>query len=180
MRLIGLAGFVFVLIVGLRYPDNPPPAHTGGFGEPSCHFCHFENDLNAPGGVLTVSGLDDRYAPGDVFTVEVRLARAGMQRAGFELSMRYAEGDRKGEQAGVLLPTDERATVDSLNQILYIRHTEPGSHPVGQDSAYWRIRWSAPASTFPVALHLAANAANGDASEFGDSIYLLEKEITAR
>jgi len=35
------------------FPDGPPPAHTGGFGEPTCRACHFDGDLNAEGGGLT-------------------------------------------------------------------------------------------------------------------------------
>ncbi len=161
--------------MAFRYPDNPPPAHTGGFGEPTCHFCHFENDLNAAGGNLMVEGLEGGYVSGEAKTIEVRLSRSGMQLAGFQLAMRFADG----RQAGSLIPVDERVVVDAVNQIQYIRHTKGGSTPLGPDSTKWIFKWKPPASSLPVVLHLAANAANGDASEFGDSIYLLEKKISA-
>src|SRR5690606_8758969 len=50
--------------VRLPYPDRPPPAHTGGFGEPTCQQCHFDAPLNDPGGALYVEGLPERYTPG--------------------------------------------------------------------------------------------------------------------
>jgi hypothetical protein len=30
------------------YQDGPPPGNTGGFGESSCHECHFDHPLNWP------------------------------------------------------------------------------------------------------------------------------------
>ena len=42
----GAVGAVLVLVLpsagrGGAYPDRPPPAHTGGFGEPPCAQCPF-------------------------------------------------------------------------------------------------------------------------------------------
>lgn len=38
----------------------------------------------------------------------------------------------------------------------------------------WRFRWRAPLDADTVRFHVAANAANGDRSEFGDRIFVHE------
>ena len=73
-------------------PQDPPPAHTGGFGEPTCQECHFDAGLNEGPGTLQVSGLPDRVLPDTTYSVVVRLAQPGMQRAGFMLSTRTPDG----------------------------------------------------------------------------------------
>jgi len=43
---------------------------------------------------------------------------------------------------------------------------------VEKGRATWQVRWTAPDRlTEPLQLHVAANAANGDKSEFGDMIF---------
>ncbi|MDX1547478.1 MAG: choice-of-anchor V domain-containing protein [Rhodothermales bacterium] len=167
-RLAVIAGVGFVLAVG-AYPDAPPPAHTGGFGEPTCHRCHFGQPLDAPGGVLTLEGVPARYEAGRRYVLTVTLARAGMERAGFQLTARTAGG----AQAGALAPHDAGtavAIVDSTG-IRYAGHAEAGSHLASPDTARWRLVWTPGASADTVFFHVAANAANGDASEFGDYVY---------
>lgn len=155
------------------YADGPPPAHTGGFGEPSCRACHFDNPLNEPSGSLTVSGMPDRFSPGDSYRITVALTRPGMQRAGFQLAIRYAAGARAGTPAGVLLAGDSRVAVAAApSGVPYAQHTIVGATLAGTDSAEWTVEWRAPARAGTVSLHVAANAANGDQSEFGDHIYV--------
>ena len=78
------------------YLDGPPPAHAGGFGDDTCHACHFENDLDAPGGSLAISGLPDTLDPSQTYRVTVSLERADMRRAGFQLVARVNDGDGDG------------------------------------------------------------------------------------
>lgn len=63
---------------------------------------------------------------------------------------------------------------DPESGIEYATHTRAGAASTGQDTARWVIGWRPPAEGSPVVLHVAANAANDDASEFGDHIYLAE------
>ena len=42
------------LLVAAGFREGPLPAMTGGFGEKTCHTCHFDNRENAPGGSLRV------------------------------------------------------------------------------------------------------------------------------
>ncbi len=163
------------------YADGPPPAHTGGFGEPSCRACHFDNPLNEASGSLTVSGMPDRFTAGDSYRITVALTRPGMQRAGFQLAVRYAAGARSGAPAGEVVPTDSRVAVAaSPAGVPYAQHTMAGTSLAGPDSARWTVEWRAPAHATSVSLHVAANAANGDQSEFGDYIYVREVSAAPR
>ncbi len=151
-----------------RYVDHPPPAHTGGFGEPTCQRCHFEYPLNEPGGRLTIQGLPDMCRSDSSYTLHLVLQHPEMLRAGFELAMRYADS---GRQAGQLQPLDDRVERDTLQGVWYAFHSPAGTEPVAPGKAVWRIRWVPPDTTARVVLHVVANAANDDASEFGDRIY---------
>lgn len=178
------------------YADGPPPAHTGGFGEPTCRECHFDGPEEPDGVRLEVGGLPSRYRPGERYTLTVVLEAPELRRGGFELSARFLAGDREGAQAGSLEAGSGRVEVvaapppggGSPGPIAYARQTSNGSlagsgadggvgvaAATGAGSLTWRLTWTAPdhrgASGCPtVALDVAANASNDDASEFGDRI----------
>lgn len=160
----------------LPYADQPLPAHTGGFGEPTCRQCHFGGELNPPEGALALEGVPEAYAPGETYRITVALTRAEMQRAGFQLAARFTEGARAGKQAGTLAPADtQRATITAEESIQYAHHTPRGTDLSGNGAAQWTLTWTAPdTAAAPVAFHVAANAANDDASAFGDFIYARE------
>lgn len=175
---LGLAGFA--ALGAVRYADAPPSGHTGGFGEPTCVRCHADSPPHDDAALLTLDGAPETCAPGRSVPLTLRLTRPGMARAGFQMSARFAEGPRAGEQAGALSPPDARVQVvagraltsagDSTD-VEYAQHTVPGTHLLAPDSAEWAIRWTTPeAAAGPVALHVAANAANDDDSELGDHI----------
>ncbi len=151
-----------------RYVDHPPLAHTGGFGEPTCRRCHFEYLPNEPGGRLTIRGLPDTCRSDTGYTLRVTLQHPEMRRAGFELAMRYADS---GRQAGQLEPLDDRVWFDTLRGVWYAFHSLAGTELTAPGKAVWRLRWVPPDTTARVVLHAVANAANDDASEFGDRIY---------
>lgn len=90
---------------------------------------------------------------------------------GFQLAMRLAEGPEHGRQAGTLRAIDDRVKVTHHAEtgIFYAQHTETGARASG--SATWVVEWTPGPRTSPVVFHVAANAANDDASEFGDYIY---------
>src|SRR5919106_6886502 len=99
---------ILLAMPGARfYRDGPPLAHTGGFGEPTCRACHADNHLNDPAGSLSITGVPAVYAPGDTHRVTIFLRRAGMRRAGFQLSARFSDG----RQAGALRVVDSMATI---------------------------------------------------------------------
>jgi hypothetical protein len=162
---------------GRPHVDGPPPAHTGGFGEPTCGVCH-AGELAGRGGELVLV-VPPRFAPGGEHPIEVRLARPGMRRAGFQLSARFASGPLAGQQAGRLSPAagpGERAVaLVAAHEVSYAGHTAASVKAIEGDEARWRIRWRAPAdvaASTPVIFHVAANAANYDDSELGDHVYV--------
>lgn len=164
---------ITVLIAGAPYPDRPPPGYTGGFGEPTCLDCHFEGELNEPRGAVSLEGVPDRYMPGERYRIMVVLAREGLRAGGFQLAARFAGGERAGGQAGVLAPVDVRTDLAEgpETRVQYLHHTLAGLEPSSPDTVRWELAWSAPDEGGDVVFHVAANAADLDASPFGDWIY---------
>lgn len=171
---------VSVLSAVAPYSDGPPPAHTGGFGEPSCHSCHFDNPLNGPETSLSLDGLPERFEPGETYVVSIRVNREGMRAAGFQAATRFFAGADSGKQAGKLrLANDEDPIlVSSLDGIEYASHAESALDP-GTPQREWLLEWVAPTRPDRVAFHTAANAANGDESELGDFIVLTSRILEA-
>lgn len=173
---VALSAAVALAARPARFKEGPPPAHTGGFGEPTCRQCHSDAGLNEPGGRLAIGGLPPAYVPGRTYELAVTLERAGMLRAGFQLSARFAAGESSGRQAGVLSPTDARTAVvtDSVTHVSYLEHTLAGTALATPEAARWTFRWTAPAGSAgrgAVVIHVTGNAANDDDSPLGDFIY---------
>lgn len=152
------------------YPENPPVAHTGGFGEPTCHACHFDGELNDGGADLSLLGIESNYALKERYILHIVLTRADMEEAGFQLAIR----DSSGRQAGALYSSDDRVAIDESDGIQYARHSSEGTSINKTDTSMWTLNWMAPDTVQKVFIHLSANAANGDDSEFGDAIYHIE------
>ncbi|MGH7530145.1 MAG: choice-of-anchor V domain-containing protein [Gemmatimonadales bacterium] len=153
---------------GALFTDSPPPGHTGGFGEPTCQACHAGGPLDTAGPALRLDSLPGTYEAGATYRITVRLTRAAMARAGFQLSARFADG----RQAGTLAALDSLTSVVPLRGVQYVSHTLAGSEAVAHDTARWAVVWTAPAAgQGPVVVHVAANASNDDASPFGDFIH---------
>jgi len=160
----------------VQYAAHPPLGHTGGFGEPTCQACHFGRGLNEGDGTLTVTGLPDTVETGRSYSLAISL-EAAMERAGFMLALRHPDGT----QAGRLRSDDTTrvavGTVDSTG-VQYGHHTLDGTALTDPGRSAWALRWTAPkAPGDSIAVHVAANAANDDASAFGDDIYSTETGV---
>lgn len=155
------------------YADAPPPAHTGGFGEPTCRACHFDAELNESPGAVVLRGLPDAPERGpSPLGLTVVLHRPGTSRGGFQLSARYAEGPDAGAQAGGFEDVDGRVSVTTDGEVDYVHHGAESTRAEAPDTLRWELRWIPPDDpSGPVVFHVAANAANDDASEFGDHVY---------
>src|SRR5690606_4664138 len=79
------------------YRDAPPPGFSGGFGEPSCHACHFLHEPNEVPGSVTIRGVPERYVVGESYPLTIIVTRPGIAAAGFELTARHSDD---GTQAG--------------------------------------------------------------------------------
>jgi hypothetical protein len=162
-------------LMAFAFKEGPYPNVTGGFGEQSCHLCHLDNPINAPGGSLTLDGVPAAYAPGEAYDITVTIRREGLRRGGFEIAARFASGPRKGRQAGTWRPLDARVqlipgAVDG--GLTFVQHNLAGSLTSTRGSNTWTIEWIAPAAVAPVQFNVAANASNNDDSPLGDYIYL--------
>ncbi len=155
------------------YPQNPPAAHTGGFGEPTCHQCHFGYPVNHSRGQATVSGIPPAYSSDSAYTLTVTVSREGMGAGGFQLATRLADGPGLALQAGSLAELDSRVEIVTAGRVDYAQHTLTGTALTRPGVAQWRLRWRAPSrEDGTVSFHVAANAANDDRSEFGDFVYV--------
>lgn len=157
--------------------DRPPTRHSGGFGEPSCHACHFDQDVNRGGGAVSLEGLPERFTPGATYALTLVVAQPKMAAAGFQLTARHESGTQAGALRAAARDTGRvDVTVDST--IAYVHHLYEGTLPA-KDTARWSIVWEAPRAAGTVVFHLAANAANDDASPLGDAIYTRTIRVTA-
>lgn len=162
------------LVAAVAYDDQPPPAHTGGFDEPTCASCHFDGPVDDGGGELKLMGLPERYEPGAEYVIRVVLSRPELAKAGFQLAARTGAA----AQAGSLESSDHRTAVTEAGGVSYIHHTFEGTRPDAEGANSWTIRWTAPEEGGDVFFHIAANAANADFSAFGDHIYTHEKRVS--
>lgn len=175
---LGIAGLVVLGVsrlfgAGGASPHivGPPPGHTGGFGEPTCIVCHTGSEFNTPGSTLEVVGLGAVYRRDRSYAVTVRMRSFDMGAAGFQATFRWAEGMRRGMTAGSARAVDRRvAVVEDSSGISYVQHTSIGTHTTGEITE-WTFQWTAPTEPGAIALHLAANSADGDNSPLGDLVY---------
>jgi hypothetical protein len=160
-------------LVGRAFVAGPPPQKTGGFGEMTCHECHWDSPLNDPLGRLTLSGIPTTYTPGARYMITVELAHPALVHGGFQLSARFNSGARAGMNAGGLAPTDELTQIvaDDAGRVSYIEHNEAGAATDKRGAAHWTFEWISPAEADLVIIHAAANASNGDDSPLGDFVY---------
>lgn len=164
------------------YADGAPPGFSGGFGEQACDACHFENDVNARPGQLTLSGVPERFTPGERYTLTVTLARPEMKIGGFQLTARMA-GD--GAQAGAFGDTPGDAKRVWLSDfspsfIQYVRQSREGAGAAPPGILRWEVVWTAPTTAAPVQFNVAANAGDGDDSVRGDYVYTATARTTAQ
>jgi hypothetical protein len=163
----------------LRYRDGPPLGFSGGFGEDHCQACHSGDKVNASPGRLTISA-PERYTPGKTYAVTITLKRRGMAIGGFQFTARF---ENDSSQAGTLSVADglkDRVKVVTDRGVQYAYHLRPGTELTATDVVRWTLRWTAPADRRTVLFNAAANAANGDDSQFGDFVYVSRVHSSGR
>lgn len=152
------------------FSTGPDPGLTGAPGEETCASCH---SGGGPGGMLAITGVPGNYAADQEYNITVTLTQAGRLRFGFQATVI----DAAGRRAGTLIITDNARTqlftgTIGGNQRTYVEHTFTGTVPSAPGQGSWSFRWRAPATSVgSVTFYVAGNAANGDATNFGDTIY---------
>jgi hypothetical protein len=162
------------------YADGAPPGFSGGFGEQSCHACHFHEAVNSAPGRVALTGVPDRYVAGGRYPLTVTFTRAGMRTGGFQLTARFADG---GAQAGTLQPAagdEKRVKVERPEAIEYAGQRRAGAQPVADDGLRWTLVWTAPSTGGAVQFHVAANAGNNDETVEGDFVYTTSAKADPR
>jgi hypothetical protein len=168
-----------ILVAAFR--TGPPPRFTGGFGEETCQYCHWEFEMSSDTAVFHVAGLPDEYVPRQTYELDVIVTKDGLGASGFQLAIRFVEGESAGSSAGTLESTSARTSVekDEKSGVAYAQHRLEGITPQAAGRATWRIRWTAPGGGGTVRLDAAANAGDGDKSEMGDRVYTFTRTSTA-
>ena len=177
MRIVLPLAAVILSLSLLAYREGPLANMAGGFGDGTCHSCHFDNPINAPGGALTVSGIPGRYKASQRYVITVELTRSGLKRGGFEIAARFQAGPRRGQQAGLWRAVDQRVQLRSSKDggLQFAQHTTAGTMAQPRGALRWALMWTAPqAAPEPVQFNVAGNASNDDASPLGDFIYVAE------
>lgn len=159
------------------YPEHLAGAFTGGFGEETCHSCHFDYDLNRQQGSLLVDGIPKKIEEGRIYEFEISIEREDLGKAGFQLSARFSDGSQAG--AFQIMRNDRVMFTQQIpDSLQYLQHSEQGTSPIEDGENSWKVVWKAPDSIAdPIHFHISANAANGDQSEFGDWIYAKELKV---
>jgi hypothetical protein len=174
---IPAAAFLISLpLTSAAFKEGPYPNVTGGFGEQSCHLCHVDNPINAPGGAVSIEGVPATFVAGQTYPITVTVSREGMRRGGFEIAARFAAGRRRGRQAGAWRLLDTRAQLipGAVDKALtFVQHNLTGSRAATTGANSWTVEWTAPtAPSAAVQFNVAANASNNDDSPLGDFIYV--------
>jgi hypothetical protein len=165
------------------YPSRMNPDHldgpfTGGFGEQTCHSCHFDYKINMDSGSLRLDGLTGSYRPGKSYDVTVILESDQLENGGFQMTARF----RDGSPAGTFEWKGDRLmlTPDIDSDVPYLQHSASGTSPAGERSLEWTFTWHAPDDRAEnIVINIAANAGNDDDSSFGDRIYVMERILDA-
>jgi hypothetical protein len=177
--LIGCAALALYLAPRVSgYMDGAPAGFSGGFGEESCHACHFHNALDSGPGRAALAGIPERFEPDETYLVTVTLTRPEMKLGGFQLTARFKDG---GAQAGTLSPApgeEDRVGIVAQDAVQYASQRRKGTALTEANTAAWRLMWTAPRADGPVVFHVAANAANGDETAEGDFVHTHSVEST--
>lgn len=140
------------------YPEGAPWPH-GKTSEAKCSSCHFDIPPIKDSQAIKIEGLDGELRVGQTYGIAVRFSPDSGKIAGF---LAYFEGltDDAGELRSL---KDTEARGDAVRSTAVQK--------ISETPAVWNFHWTAPTMPGPVTMHIAANAANDDASPFGDEVH---------
>ena len=142
------------------YPDGAPWGAANPAAEQNCASCHFDDKPVHESRVLKIKGLPGRPEPGELYKLEIIFEDPDTVIAGFQLIAQAADS-----HAGTFISSD--AEVEAIGAA--IRSTVPISN---DERVAWAVGWRAPeVIVLPILFHVAASAANDDASPFGDTVH---------
>ena len=150
--------------------------------------CHSGSSGSGSVKVTFPNGLT--YAPGVSQNLIVTVADPSQRRWGFQLTARQSSST--STQAGTFSPGADgftqticatsvtiQPTACSSSTVEYIEHTLAGTRNGTTGSATFQFTWTPPSTNGGnVNVYVAANAANGDGTPFGDHIYTANYTLT--
>ena len=109
------------------------------------------------------------YMPDSVYTITVTMAKTGISKFGFEMTVQDPDGVKKGKFTG-----NSEVTAYISSQ----RATHKSSSTSGSGSRSWDVEWTAPsAGTGQVNIYMAGLFANGDNTNSGDELVIDSVEV---
>lgn len=168
MRILLIAGAALVVMFGssaLAHPVGAPWGSANPDTMTSCASCHFDHEPVGRSPAIMLTGLPDYVEAGEAYEMTLRFDAGAAPRAGFLLSA------SAGEFKAIDDIVDAKgAEVRSANVI----SPENGV-------ALWSFVWRAGDDGVGiVTFRAAANAANDDASPFGDTVHFRKFDVLMR
>ena len=155
--------------------SQPPQGYTGADGA-YCTNCHSTNQLNNPGGSVTVTGLPDNgYTAGTSynFSITTTHTAADRKRWGFSIVARNS----LNQDVGTFSSSNANAAVNGYE----FSHFNAPVTTSQQSYTHNNLTWTAPENPGPndadITFYYVGNAANGSGSS-GDYIYAGQKTIS--
>lgn len=166
-------------IASITLHSNGIAGYNNSPNEITCTSCHITYPLNDTGGNVSIqipTCLNNNYAVGQTYTVNVKTTRPGLYLFGFSLEAL----DSTGANAGTFTLINP-GTTTLLNALVNSNNRTNVTHyggVYGTDSCTFSFRWTAPATSVgKITFYAAANASNGDGYVDGDYIYTSSKTL---
>lgn len=173
------------------YAQGPDAGTAGVPGETTCASCH--SGGSGTGTVTVAFPNGTTYTPGVKQHLVVTITDSKAKRWGFELTARQASST--STQAGTFAPTDSNTqlvctqstfqterqgtTCPTTLPLQYIEHTLAGTRLGTTGSVTFAFDWTPPTSNVGnINIYVAANGANGDGDDRGDTIHTAKFTLT--
>ncbi|MFY0643995.1 MAG: T9SS type A sorting domain-containing protein [Bacteroidia bacterium] len=109
------------------------------------------------------------YMPDSVYNITVTMAKDGISKFGFEMTVQDPDGVKKGKFTG-----NSEVTAYISSQ----RATHKSTSNTGTNSRSWNVQWTAPpAGTGQVNIYMAGLFCNGDNTNSGDELVIDSVEV---
>lgn len=184
-----IVSFTFILFfVGIFYTSNSNPGgapigHSGAPGDAKCSACHNNSAGNWTGNAtITFSGVDNKYVPGQNYTITFIVNEASRAGYGFQGLLLNSSN----QSVGIFTAADGRSQVipgsGGRAAYKYLTHTVAGNaaSPAAGTGTY-TVNWTAPPAaqgTLGIYACFLSTNGGGNGNESGDHLYQASLNIT--